>query len=255
MATLEQLPLKAWQELLARVPAGSRVLAWLVHLDGFIRNIVERDPFTFTNGGRVVQTNASTTYLEESSITTTELNYLSGASSNIQGQLNTKYDKTGGPISGEVTFTGTGRLTWTKVAANGVTLTDITSSDTVSGLQTAFDGSTYTADEAAASAGQNLVVDFTGVTAFSWVRILARYQGSSAHALSIQMEITPFDGSTWHTYGGIEDQPADYSMENYSFMVVDDTPYINSGVVKIRFIHPSGNVGHEWVFDEVALYQ
>jgi hypothetical protein len=90
MPTLEQIPLKAWQELLAKVPAGSRILGWLVHLEGFIRNLNERDPFTFTNGGRAVQTNSSTTYLEESDVTSTELGYLDGVTSGIQAQLDGK---------------------------------------------------------------------------------------------------------------------------------------------------------------------
>jgi hypothetical protein len=54
----------------------------------------------------------------------------------------------------------------------------------------------------------------------------------------------------------MKDQAADQNFENYSFFVPNDSAYINSGVVKVRFIHEmAGNVNDRWVFDEVALYQ
>ena len=141
------------------------------------------------------------------------------------------------------------------IAANGVTLSGATSSDVVADLQTAHDGNLYTVDEAAGSSGQSLVVDFTGVEAFNWVQILGRYQGSSSHVLGIHLEVSPFDGSTWHQYGAIYDQVADWCRENHGFFVPDDSVYINSGVVKVKVDHPSGNSAHDWIFDEIALYQ
>lgn len=160
---------------------------------------------------------------------------------------------------GTQTFHGTARIDWTKITANGVTLADgpPTSTDTVSDLQDAHDGDTYTVHEIAAIAGQNLVVDFTGVTAFNWVQILARTEDQPAsHVLTVQLEITPFNGSAWHTYHVMKDQAANQNMENYSFFVPDDSAYINSGVVKVRFVHEmNGNANDHWVFDNVALYQ
>lgn len=159
---------------------------------------------------------------------------------------------------GDLSFAGTARIDWTKITANGVTLGDgpPTSGDTVSDLQTANDGNTYTVDEIAANAGQNLIVDFTGVTAFNWVQILGRYAGQGGHSLTIQLEITPFDDSAWHTFHTMIDQPANQNMQNFSFFVPDDSAYINSGVVKVRFIHEmAGNANDDWVFDVVALYQ
>ena len=179
---------------------------------------------------------------------------------NADGTVDLGDDDTGNYTSinqaGELSFKGTSRIAWTKIAANGVTLGDgpPTSSDTVADLQTAHDGNTYTVDEAAANAGQNLIVDFTGVTAFNWVQILFYYDGQATHELHVQLEVAPFDDSTWHDYRCAI--PNHGFKEDYSFFVPDDSVYINSGVVKVRFIHPdSGNSNDDWVFDVVALYQ
>ena len=98
---------------------------------------------------------------------------------------------------------------------------------------------------------------FTDVTAFNWVEILAYYDGSATHALGVQLEITPFDGSAWHEYHHIRHQTStEQSMENYSFFIPDDSAYINSGTVTIRFQHLGSEVtNHEWHIDSVALYQ
>lgn len=159
---------------------------------------------------------------------------------------------------GSISQAGTARIDWTKITANGVTLGDgpPTSTDSVSDLQTANDGNTYTVNEIAANAGQNLIVDFTGVTAFNWVQILGRYAGQGGHSLTIQLEITPFNDTAWHTFHTMIDQPANQNMQNFSFFVPDDSAYINSGTVKVRFIHEmAGNANDDWVFDVVALYQ
>lgn len=161
-------------------------------------------------------------------------------------------------LDGSFSQVGTARIDWTKIVANGVTLGDgpPTSGDTVSDLQTAHDGNTYTVSEIAANAGQNLIVDFTGVTAFNWVQILARVEEQAGHCLTVQLEITPFDDSAWHTYHVMKDQNANQNFENYSFFVPDDSAYINSGVVKVRFIHEmDGNANDSWVYNVVALYQ
>jgi len=160
--------------------------------------------------------------------------------------------------NGTISFNGTARIGWTKITANGVTLGDgpPTSGDTVSDLQTAHDGNTYEVAEIAANAGQNLIVDFTSVTAFNWVQILARVAETAGHALTVQLEITPFNDTAWHTYHVMKNQAADQNFENYSFLVPDDAAYINSGVVKVRFIHEmAGDANDDWFFDVVALYQ
>lgn len=146
---------------------------------------------------------------------------------------------------------------WKKVTANGVTLGGgpPTSSDVVADLKSPHDGNTYTVAEIAANAGQNLVVDFTDVAAFSMVQILMRAAEQAGHSLTIQLEVSPFNGSAWHTYDSVIDQAADQNFEDHGFFVPDYSPYINSGVVNIRFVHEmAGNSADTWVIDSVALY-
>lgn len=160
-------------------------------------------------------------------------------------------------LDGGQTFSGTGRIDWSKITANGVTLTGFTGAgQTVSMLQTANDGTVYTATEVTGG-GNDLVVDFAAVTAFNWVKILGFYDGSSQHTISIQIEVTPFDGSTWHTFHAMFDKSSTaHIMENADFFIPSDTAYINSGVVKVRFLHSGTTVnGHTLELDEVSLYQ
>jgi len=167
-------------------------------------------------------------------------------------------DYAGIDADGILSFNGLARVNWSKITANGVTLGGgpPTSADAVADLQTAHDGNVYTVTEIANNPGQYLIVDFANVDAFNWVQLLLRYSGSSTHALTIALEVSPFDLSTWHTYNMVLDQPADQDYQNYSFFVPDDSPYINSGVVKVKISHEiSGIAGHTWPIDVVALYQ
>ena len=159
-------------------------------------------------------------------------------------------------VGGDLWFNADARIAWTKIPADGVTLGDgpPTSSDTVADLVTAHDGKTYTVDEKAAAAGQNLIVDFIGVVAFNWVQILAYYDGQSSHELQVQLEIAPYDDSAWHDYTCMN--PDHDYISDYSFFVADCAPYINSGAVNLRILHnESGNANDDWVFNVVALYQ
>lgn len=159
-------------------------------------------------------------------------------------------------VEGELSFAGSGRIAWNKITANGITLTRYTTPDTVADLQTANDGNIVTLTEVAGAAN-SIVVDFTGVLAFNWLRFLGFYDGGNTHALSVQLEIAPFDGSAWHDLQYMSHSPGDnHSNEDKSFFVPDCSPYINSGVVKFRALHntPVAN-GHNLVLDEVALYQ
>ena len=126
-------------------------------------------------------------------------------------------------------------------------------------LQTAHDGNFYTvSEESGETPAIDIEVDFTGVTAFNWVQILARYeQAAASHGITVMLEVTPFDGSAWHRYDYFSDQAADLTNESHSFFVPDDSAYINSGVVKVRFVHEMAgtSVNHDLVIDCVALYQ
>ena len=162
---------------------------------------------------------------------------------------------------GSQSFTGTARIDWTKITANGVTIRNShgTTSDGVSDLQTAHDGNVYTlSEESGETPGMDIEVDFTGVTAFNWVQILARYeQATAGHGITIMLEITPFNGSAWHRYDFMQDQGADLTNEEHSFFIPDDSAYINSGVVKVRFVHEmiGTSANHDLVIDTCALYQ
>jgi hypothetical protein len=124
-------------------------------------------------------------------------------------------------------------------------------------LQSHNDGTTFTATEVAGTQN-DLVVNFTSVTAFNWVQALLYYDGGGTHAHALQLEITPFDGSTWETFGHIDHQASGTNaMDNYSFFITK-TPstYINSGVVKVRIIHLGATANnHTLVIDEIGLYQ
>ena len=166
-------------------------------------------------------------------------------------------NKTDISATGDVTFAGTAIIDWTKYTAGAVDVTGFTEvGQTDSWLQTANDGTVFTATEVAGGSN-DVVVNFTGVTAFNWVNVIARYKGSSSHFIGIQLEISPFDGSTWETFGAMTDQPADQFMENRGFFITKaPSTYINSGVVKVRLCHSTATVNsHELIIDEVALYQ
>lgn len=147
---------------------------------------------------------------------------------------------------------------WKKMTANGVTLGGgpPTSPDAVADLQAPHDGNTYTVTEIAGNAGQYLIVDFADVVAFSMVQVLARINESPGHASTVQLEASPFDDSTWHTYDVINDQAADQNFENHDIFIPDSSLYINSGVVKVKFNHEmAGTAADTWVIDTVGLYR
>lgn len=147
---------------------------------------------------------------------------------------------------------------WAKNTANGVTLTKGGSASTVTDLQVASDGNVYHVDEVNDSPHIQLVVDFAAVTAFNWVNIIGGYKGVTSHMVGIQVEITPFDGSAWYTYSCMDHHGTLEYLEDYSFFVPDDSIHINSGVVKVGFVHTTaspGNTSHDMELDVVALYQ
>lgn len=154
-------------------------------------------------------------------------------------------------------FAGESRIAWAKHTANSVTLDAGTTVDSVvADLQTANDGDIYAIVEEADTPGIDLIVDFVGVEAFNWIRIIANYEGSSTHSLTIQ--IYNWNTTSWDTFdsmAGIEKTLVDHSI-----MLPDDVNYIgvdgNDGEVRVRFNHTQmGNNSHDAFLDEVALYQ
>jgi hypothetical protein len=152
----------------------------------------------------------------------------------------------------------------TKKAADNVTLTAGTSTDTVTDLQTFGDGNFYDITEAAATPGIDLVVEFISITKFNWVQIKAVYEGSDTHAVAIQLY--NFNTTAWNTFNAVQNGVADvttangYILDSYDFIVPSDTDYIGTGAdagdVRVRFYHTmSGNSSHDLHIDVVALYQ
>lgn len=174
--------------------------------------------------------------------------------------------------NGTVSFAGTARIGWTKITANNITKGNGTHSGTtgdnagyVADLQTAGDGNFYHIDEAAADPGWELTIEFTSVTAFNFVKILATYDGQSTH--TAQISLYNFNNTTWDCFDSFMNQgeaevstAGEYTLENHDFFVPDDSDYIgtagDAGDVRVRFRHTSGgNANDDLDIDVVALYQ
>lgn len=168
--------------------------------------------------------------------------------------------------NGSLSQIGTARIAWTKITAASVTITvgGTDASSVVANLQTAGDGNFFHLDEVAAAPALNFYVEFTGVTAFNWVRILAYYAGSATHALALQLY--NWGGTTWDTFNALQNGAGDvatvggYILDSGSFIVPVDTAYIgtagNAGKVRVRFYHTmTGNSSHDIYVDTVELYQ
>lgn len=157
--------------------------------------------------------------------------------------------------TGAIKMLRTARIAWTKITANSITLDKGTSSETVTDLQTAHDGNIYNLSEVTGAPGQDLKIDFINVTAFNWIQILAYYNGSATHSVSIQ--VYNWDTTAWDTFDSMS---TNETMHNHSFFLPDDANYIgtdgNEGKVRVRFNHTqSGNASHDSYIDVVALYQ
>lgn len=208
------------------------------------------------NTGPAFRTENGTVIQLDQSLLTTDTGIVFGA----LAQIGTATNKLTVSASGDLAFAGTARIGWTKITANSVAIRNEhgTSGDGVSDLDTAHDINFYTlTEEGGETPGMDMEVVFTGVTAFNWVQVLCRYEkGAATHGITIMLEATPFDDATWHRYHFCIDQGADLSNEDHSFFVPDDAAYINSGVVKVRFVHEMlGTGAHDLVINGCTLYQ
>ena len=163
-------------------------------------------------------------------------------------------------FNGSMTFSGSGRVDWTKIAADTITLSNGTSADAVADLQTANDGNIYHVNEVVGVPGMLLVVDFVSVTAFNWIDIRAGYDGGAGHSVSI--DLYNWDTTSWDGYNCLSNffTSTGTVLKNSSFFIPDDSDYIgtggNDGEVRVRFNHPVTGVGiHDMYIDVVALYQ
>lgn len=163
-------------------------------------------------------------------------------------------------IDGDLTFADDGQIKWTKYTANSVTLSVGSSSSAVADLQSDNDGNVYHVDEVAGTPGLTLIVDFTSVTGFNWVKILATYDGTATHALDL--EVYNWTTASWDIFDAIQTGTSNTGtiFGNHDFFIPDDANYIgtggSAGQVRIRFNHPmAGNASHDLDIDVVALYQ
>ncbi len=166
---------------------------------------------------------------------------------------------------GDLSFTGTARIDWTKKTAASVTITvgGTDASSVVANLQTENDGNIFHLDEAAAAPAIDFYVEFTSITAFNWVHIRGIYEGSATHALGILLY--KWGSAAWEhkncmQNGKYDSTAGQQCIDNYSFFVPVDTDYIgtggDAGKVRVRFVHPmGGNNSHDLYIDVVALYQ
>lgn len=152
---------------------------------------------------------------------------------------------------------------WIRYAANSVTLTNGTTASVLADLQNSRDGAFYHIDEAAGVPGINLIVDFADVETIEFVEVNASYEGSSTHAIAVQLY--NWTATTWDTFDALQTGYADvttangYIVGNHSFNVHQPSGYIGSGAnegrVRVRFYHtPSGNASHDLYIDDVAVY-
>lgn len=137
------------------------------------------------------------------------------------------------------------------ISPNSITLIAGTSANSVSDLQTPFDGNTYDIQEAAATPGYHLEVNFTGVTTFNAIYTRFEYAGSATHCC----EVSIYNNSTasWDSYScQLGNQ---LGMQTIHIPIcLAPSNYINSGTVIMRFYHPqAGNASHNLYIDYAAL--
>jgi hypothetical protein len=156
-----------------------------------------------------------------------------------------------------ISFTGTSKIKWTGKRAASVTATAGTphvDHDTVADLQYHGDGLYYQIYEVSASDVINLLVTFTGITAFNWVQLYARYQGVSSN--NVWVEMWNVSTSSYEIVGFVYPQDSSQTYENNSFMVEDCDDYINSGTVLIRLqLHGTyASTGYFLAVESCALF-
>ena len=163
--------------------------------------------------------------------------------------------------TGKLQFSGTARKKWNKYTAQSITFTTGSTADNISTLQSGMDGTYMTISEVTGAPGIDAYVEFTGVTAFERVRLLAAYVGTTSHQIMIQ--VYDWANSAWRTFNTMETSAFDTTnlqFKNNEFTVYDDTNYIgtsaNAGKVRVRLYHPiTGNATHRLYIDELSLRQ
>ena len=167
-------------------------------------------------------------------------------------------------VGSPMSFTGNnGKIAWSLFSPNSITLDVGSSTSSITDLQTAFDGNFYHIDEqGSANPAIDLKVDFTNITHFNRINVIAVYKGSQSHSVAIQLY--NWTQTRWDTFDALQHAQEEittadsYSLENHDFWINNDTEYIgtgpDAGKVRVRFLHPfSGNGAHDLWIDVVKV--
>lgn len=164
-----------------------------------------------------------------------------------------------------IRFSGTGHIDRYHWNPDAITLNAGTTSSSLSDLQQKFDGNFYHINEAAATPGMNLEIEWQNITYFQKVQLLAIYNGADTHAVAVQMY--NFNQSRWDTIGSLQNHQEDVSTSDGYIVdsVVRDlqnagSEYIGTGAdagkVKMRLYHTmAGNASHDMWIDSAELLQ
>ena len=134
---------------------------------------------------------------------------------------------------------------------DGVTVnTGGTPVGTVAGVQTLLDGSVYQVPEVTGTPGFDVEFDFSGITAIRGIAANFYYDGGAlGHEVTI--DIYDYDGTAWDSFLLVP------SAATYSYRYIEfpnNSKYINSGAVLVRFYHGSaGNASHDLYVDYLAV--
>jgi hypothetical protein len=136
------------------------------------------------------------------------------------------------------------------VTADSVTetVTDGTSGG-VAGTQVLLDGTVYKIEENNSTPAIDVEFVFSGIKKISQIVVSAYYDGSTAHAVRINLwNYTDTQWDTFHTLmTGL-----DY--EQHFITVPDDTKYISGGAAKAQLYHTEGGILTHYLYvDYMAL--
>ena len=137
------------------------------------------------------------------------------------------------------------------LAPASITLNAGTGTGSVTDLQTMLDGNAYHIDEAAATPGFDLEVNFTGVTRIRGVQVRCFYDGPDTHV--VRIEVRNQTGAAWDVLNTFVGNQGDF--DTILSLLPDDANYIDgSGNAAVRIYHVSaGNASHDIDIDFVGL--
>ena len=136
------------------------------------------------------------------------------------------------------------------IHADSIATSTGTPTGTVADIQDEYDGNVYSVAEVTGIPGFEIVIKFVNVPFFKFVRLIAAYEGTAAHA--VVMQLYDFTNTVYHTKRIVPSLPY-YSLTpgavvagRYESVIEDSTPYISGGEVWMRVIHiTTGNASDD----------